>query len=80
MGEDSGNEYRVPNTFNTISNFDTDGTGSASEITSFHLVSVGPEQEQTVPNLTVQAVFHITVNSNGQATSNFEKFRAVCTG
>jgi len=77
VGETTGNDYRVPNTFNSPSNFDVDATGSANAITSFHLVSVGPDQSTS--NLTVQAVFHLTVNSNGQITSNFEKLRAVCT-
>lgn len=76
VGLTTGNDYRVPNSFNSVSNFDTDATGSANEVTSFHLISEGPGNQ---PNLTVQAVFHLTVNSNGEATSQFEKLRAVCT-
>jgi hypothetical protein len=77
VGETTGDTYIVTSNFNSLSNIDIEGTGSATQVTSFHLVSVGP---QSTPNLTVQAVFHLTVNSNGQITSQFESFRAVCTG
>ena len=45
VGLTTGNDYRLPNNFNSESNFDIDATGSASEVTSFHLISVGPAHQ-----------------------------------
>lgn len=75
MSLTTGNDYRVPS--NSVSNFDIDATGSADQIMSFHLVSVGPDQSTS--NLTVNAVFHLTVNSNGQVTSELDNFRVQCS-
>jgi hypothetical protein len=78
VGENSGIEYRASSNFNTIAfDFDTVGADSISRVVAITLVSVGPVHQ---PNLTIQTVLHITINANGDLTSQIEDFRAVCHG
>jgi hypothetical protein len=74
VGLTTGTTYRSPYAFNSISNFDIDSTGSATEITSFHLVSQGEQAQDYV----VLAQFHVTVNANGELTSEIVNFRVEC--
>ncbi len=50
-----------------------DGTGNETFTESLNLIGRGQ-----APNLLIQEVFHITVNSQGVITVLFDKLRTVC--
>jgi hypothetical protein len=76
-GVSTGNEYVMQNAFSSTSNFDTDATGSTTDVSAVNLVSKGPAKS---PNFFVHAIFHITVNANGEITSEIVDLDAACRG
>lgn len=75
-GLQSHNQYTGVYAFNSPSNFDTDGSGHATETTAFRLVSTDPETSGT--NLMIHAFLHVTINTNRQITSEIQDLCAVC--
>jgi hypothetical protein len=76
-GLTTGTNYRVPYGFNSIAKFvfDVDGApASLTEITSFHFVSQGKSAQDVVVNVQ----FHVTLNANGELTTEINNFRVEC--
>jgi hypothetical protein len=76
VGEESGVEYRASTNLNSESNgFDIGATIPATHLLTIHLISVSPVQQ---PNLTIQTLLHVTINSDGTVTSLISFFRSTC--
>lgn len=74
-GAPSGATYRAATTTNETLN---DNDGPQSELTVIQVVrfiSQGP-----IPNFQLQVVLHITINANGETTSEVTESRIICRG
>jgi hypothetical protein len=73
-GLTTGADYRVPNSFNSIANFDIDDElGTATDTTSFQLVSQG----RLAPDLLVHATFHVT-EIDDEVNTEIQNFSVEC--
>lgn len=75
VGVPSGLNYRVVTTNNETVNDSDTAQFETTVIQTFRAIS-----QTSAPNLFVQVVLHVTVNANGQTTSEVTEFRAECRG
>lgn len=74
-GAPSGLTYRVKTTTNETLN---DNDGPQSELTVIQVVRL--ISQGSAPNFQLQVVLHITINANGQTTSEVTESRIACRG
>lgn len=74
-GSPSGLSYRVVTTTNESLN---DNDGPQSELTVIQVVRL--ISQGSAPNFQLQVVLHITINANGQTTSEVTETRIMCRG
>jgi hypothetical protein len=74
VGVDSGDKY----VYNDLSNEHFNSTGPFNETftSTFKIIRQGSD---TADDLNATALFHITVNANGEVTTEFERFEDECT-
>ena len=74
-GSPSGNTYNVRTTSNETLNDNESGQVETTVIQTVKLITQGPAL-----NYFLQLVFHITVNANGETTSEVSESRVQCRG
>lgn len=74
-GAPSGATYRVVTSTNETLN---DNDGPQSELTVIQVVRL--ISQGSAPNFQLQIVLHITINANGQTTSEVTETRIICRG
>jgi hypothetical protein len=75
VGDPSGQRYNVNWVTNDITNSRVDGANVTTITAMLNVVSRGSGE-----NFQIQTVFHVTINANGETTSEFQNFHVHCTG
>jgi hypothetical protein len=75
VGTPSGATYRAQNTEVLTVNDSSGPQFEQTFIQNFSLISQGSE-----PNLLIRMTFHVTINANGQTTTNVVNAKVVCNG
>lgn len=71
----TGELYNVNLVTNNITNSQIDGANVTTIETIQNVVSLGSAE-----NFQIQTVLHVTINANGETTSEFQNFHVRCTG
>ena len=75
VGVPSGALYNVNNISNTIANSRVDGANITTLEVMMNVVSRASGE-----NFQIQTVLHVTINANGETTTQFQNFHVHCSG
>jgi hypothetical protein len=75
VGLDSGDKY----VYNQLANHHLNATGPSNETSTFNFKIIRQGSVSTTDDANATAVFHVTVNANGEVTTQFDRFEDECT-